>query len=47
MFRSSDAIRRVCKVLGGNFLRAFEQAERVAKINSRQISGEGNLKKIK
>ncbi len=35
------------KVLGGNFLRAFEQAENVAKINSRKISGEGSLKKIK
>lgn len=35
------------KVLGENFLRAFEQAEKVAKINSRKISGEGSLMKIK
>ena len=35
------------KVLGENFLRAFAQAEKVARINSRQISGEGSLKKIK
>jgi membrane dipeptidase len=35
------------KVLGENFLRAFSKAEDVAKINSRQISGEGSLKKIK
>ena len=35
------------KVLGENFLRAFEQAEQVAKINSRKISGEGSLMKIK
>jgi membrane dipeptidase len=37
----------VLKVLGGNFMRAFEQAEKVAKINSRKISGEGSLKRIK
>ena len=35
------------KVLGENFLRAFSRAEDVAKINSRKISGEGSLKKIK
>lgn len=35
------------KVLGENFLRAFEQAEKIAKIHSRKISGEGSLKKIK
>lgn len=35
------------KVLGGNFLRAFQQAEKVAKINTRKISAEGSLKKIK
>ena len=35
------------KVLGENFLRAFSKAEDVAKINSRKISGEGSLKKIK
>lgn len=36
----------VRKVLGENFMRAFEQAEKVAKINSRKISGEGSLKKL-
>jgi len=35
------------KVLGENFLRAFAQAEKTAKINSRQISSEGDLRKIK
>ncbi len=35
------------KVLGENFLRAFSKAEAVAKINSRRISGEGSLMKIK
>jgi hypothetical protein len=33
-------------VLGGNFLRAFSEAEKVAKINSRKISAEGSLKKF-
>lgn len=37
----------VKKVLGGNFMRAFEKAEQVAKTNSRKISAEGSLKKIK
>ena len=35
------------KVLGENFLRAFSQAEQVARIGSRQISGQGSLKRIK
>ncbi len=35
------------KVLGENFLRAFEQAEKVAKINSRKISADGSLRKFK
>ena len=35
------------KVLGENFLRAFEQAEKAAKINSRKISADGSVKKIK
>jgi membrane dipeptidase len=35
------------KVLGENFLRAFSKAEQVAKINSRKISADGSLKRIK
>ncbi|CAN5873141.1 dipeptidase [soil metagenome] len=35
------------KVLGENFLRAFSKAEQIAKINSRKISADGSLKKIK
>jgi membrane dipeptidase len=34
------------KVLGENFMRAFAKAEEVARINSREISGEGSLKKL-
>jgi membrane dipeptidase len=35
------------KVLGENFMRAFSKAEDVAKINSRKISGDGSLEKMK
>ncbi len=35
------------KVLGENFLRAFSKAEQVANINSRKISADGSLKRIK
>ncbi len=37
----------ILKVLGENFMRAFAQAEKVARIESRKISGEGSLRKIK
>jgi len=33
--------------LGENFLRVFAEAEKFARIESRKISGEGSLKKIK
>lgn len=35
------------KVLGENLMRAFAKAEQVAQINTRQVSGQGNLKRIK
>lgn len=47
MLRRGYSEQDIRKVLGENFLRAFSQAEKVAKISSRQISGEGSLKKIK
>lgn len=47
MLRRGYSEKDILKVLGGNFLRAFEQAEATAKINSRKISGGGSLKKIK
>ncbi|MGI9036175.1 MAG: dipeptidase [Pyrinomonadaceae bacterium] len=47
MLRRGYTEQEIRKVLGENFLRAFAEAEKVAKINSRQISGEGNLRKIK
>ncbi len=46
MLKRGYSEQDITKVLGGNFMRAFEQAEKVAKINSRQISGQGSLKKI-
>ncbi len=38
--------RDVKKILGENFLRAFAEAERVARASSKNISGEGSLRKL-
>src|SRR5687768_4748115 len=38
--------RDVRKILGGNFMRAFAQAERVAR-RSRRLSGDGSVRRIK
>jgi membrane dipeptidase len=46
MLRRGYTEQEIRKVLGENFLRAFEQAEKVAKIQSRKISAEGSLKKF-
>ncbi|MCS6875051.1 MAG: dipeptidase [Acidobacteriota bacterium] len=46
MLRRGYTEQEIRKVLGGNFLRVFEQVERIARINRRQISGEGSLKKF-
>jgi len=47
MLRRGYSEAEIRKVLGENFLRAMSQVEAVAKINSRKISGEGSLKRIK
>jgi membrane dipeptidase len=47
MLRRGYTETEIRKVLGENFLRAFSKAEQVARINSRKISGEGSLKKLK
>lgn len=39
--------RDIRKVLGENFLRAFAEAERVARSTSKSISGDGSLRRIK
>jgi membrane dipeptidase len=46
MLRRGYSETDIRKVLGENSLRAFAQAERVANIQSRKISGEGSLKRI-
>lgn len=47
MLKRGYTEQEIRKVLGENFLRAFAQAENVAKIQTRKISAEGSLKKIK
>lgn len=47
MLKRGYTEQEIRKVLGENFLRAFAKAETAAKINSRQISGQGSLKRIK
>jgi membrane dipeptidase len=46
MLRRGYSEEDIRKVLGENFLRAFAQAEKVANISNRKISGEGSLKRI-
>lgn len=46
MLKRGYSEKDIQKVLGENFLRAFAQAETVAKIESRKISAEGSLKKL-
>ena len=46
MLRRGYTEPEILKILGGNFLRVFAAAEKVAKTNSRQISGAGDLTKI-
>lgn len=46
MLKRGYSEKDIQKVLGENFLRAFAQAETVAKINTRKISAEGSLKKL-
>lgn len=47
MLRRGYTEAEIKKVLGENFLRAFSRAEQVARINTRKISGEGSLKKLR
>jgi len=46
LLRRGYSERDVRKVLGENLLRAFAEAERVARISSRQVSGEGSLRRV-
>ena len=47
MLRRGYSETEIKKVLGGNFLRVFAAVENAAKINTRKISGAGDLTKIK
>ncbi len=46
LLRRGYSDRDVLKILGGNFMRAFAEVERVARTNQRQISGEGSMRKL-
>jgi len=46
LLRRGYSERDIRKILGGNFLRVFSQAERFAR-TSRRISGDGSVKRIK
>ena len=47
MLRRGYTELEIRKVLGENFLRAFSRAEHVARIGSRQVSGQGSLRKLR
>jgi membrane dipeptidase len=46
LLRRGYSERDVMKILGGNFMRAFAEVERVARTDRRQISGEGSLRRL-
>jgi membrane dipeptidase len=46
LLRRGYSERDVLKILGGNFMRAFEQVERVADVSRRKVSGEGSLRRL-
>jgi membrane dipeptidase len=46
LLRRGYSERDILKILGGNFMRAFAEVERVARTDRRQISGEGSLRRL-
>src|SRR5215210_6780535 len=46
LLRRGYSERDVMKILGGNFMRAFAEVERVARTSQRQISGEGSARRL-
>lgn len=46
LLRRGHSDEEVLKILGGNFMRVFAEAERVAGIERRKISGEGSLRRL-
>ncbi|MBV8858195.1 MAG: dipeptidase [Acidobacteria bacterium] len=47
LLRRGHSDEEVLKILGGNFMRVFAEAERVAAVERRKISGEGSLRRLK
>jgi membrane dipeptidase len=46
LLRRGHSDADVLKILGGNLMRAFAEAERVAAVGRRKISGEGSLRRL-
>jgi membrane dipeptidase len=46
LLRRGHSDEEVLKILGGNFMRVFAEAERVAGVERRRISGEGSLRRL-
>jgi len=46
LLRRGHSDEEVLKILGGNFMRVFAEAERVAGVERRKISGEGSLRRL-
>jgi membrane dipeptidase len=46
LLRRGYSERDVLKILGGNTMRAFAEAERVARVNTRAVSGEGSTRRL-
>ncbi|MDT5269341.1 MAG: rane dipeptidase [Acidobacteriota bacterium] len=46
LLRRGHSDTDVLKILGGNFMRVFAEAERVAGVERRKVSGEGSLRRL-
>ncbi len=46
LLRRGYSEQDVLKILGGNTMRAFAEAERVARVNTRAVSGEGSTRRL-
>lgn len=46
LLRRGYSEQDILKILGGNFMRAFAEVERVARVEQRKISGEGSLRRL-
>ncbi|MFL6253998.1 MAG: dipeptidase [Pyrinomonadaceae bacterium] len=46
LLRRGHSDEEVLKILGGNFMRVFAEAERVAGVERRKVSGEGSLRRL-